>query len=579
MKNFKKIASAIAALSLAACVAVPMSATVFTASAADTTITITTGDAANHTYGAWQIFKAGEKGSVTKETGGSYVITDVQWGDGIDGNKINAVLEKIKGIDGTASDKPFADVASAADVAKVLGKYTVDDNKVAQAFADIIVGALTSEATATSTASLKTATITIGDGKEGYYLVQDTVAISGEGAKTRYILQVAGGENLTPEAKSSIPSVTKKVKENTEVDDYTYTYGSDETSVTETDYNDVADYNIGDKVPFRIYGTLPDKYDEYTTYFYEFNDTLDSQFTAPVQTDIKVYLNTVDGGKEITSNFTVSVDGNSIKVTCNNLKEIKDVDKDSVIIVDYSATLSSNATIGLDGQMNAVDLTYSNNPNYKGDGGSETDEHGKTPEDKVIVFTYEIDSTKVADNEETGAALKDAEFKLYRKTGDSGATLEYAKFEESTTGEYTFNGWTTEDSASVMKSADATGKFNMKGLDDGTYYIVETKAPSGYNKLNDPITVVINATTANRQTWDDFEPISALTGFTGSYAGKSDGSANATNGTVSGKVVNEKGATLPSTGGIGTTLFYLGGGALVAVAGVMLITKKRMTKE
>ena len=222
----------------------------------------------------------------------------------------------------------------------------------------------------------------------------------------------------------------------------------------------------------------------------------------------------------------------------------------------------------MSGQENAVKLEYSNDSYWDGSGTPTT---SKTPEDKVIVFTYELDVTK--QDSVTDKKLKDAEFNL------KNAADKYAKVDEN--GYVT--GWVdTVAEASVLKS-DANGLFKVIGLDDGTYTLTETKAPTGYNLLNAPVTLKLDATTANGQNWDVFDATKALTDLTltvdtgAAQPAKTPGEGDSFGkyGVVETTVLNTSGSSLPSTGGIGTTIFYVAGGVLVVGAGVLLITKKR----
>ena len=180
-----------------------------------------------------------------------------------------------------------------------------------------------------------------------------------------------------------------------------------------------------------------------------------------------------------------------------DLTSVEGVTADKYIIVEYTATLNKDAEIGLPGNPNKVYLEFSNNPNSGGEGDT-----GKTPEDKVIVFTYELDVTKV-DGEDADTKLKDAEFKLYDENG---------KYAHCDAGKVT--GWAdTEEGGSTLKS-DENGLFKVIGLDDGTYWLKETKAPDGYNLITDPIKIEIKATTVNDQDWTAMEgPADALVGL------------------------------------------------------------------
>lgn len=615
MKHSKKFAAMMAALALTACSIAPMFSFAAGEEATKYTITVGTtaangysGDKAEHTYEAYQIFKGtveiGEDGEPTGKLEG------IEWGSSITETGIYAELAKITINDENPfTDEDGNDLTSAAEVAAVLGS-AIDDSALAKAFADAIGANLTGTG------------VEIKDDAEfegGYYLIQDkngSPVIDDsdvvEGAKTRYILKVVG--NITINPKSGVPSVEKKVVENVKTvkENDKYSQGAYKP---DSDYlNDVADYCISDTVPFELIGTLPDAYADYDTYFYQFTDTLGSQFNDP--TDIEVVaVNEGEEEADITSSFTKSAitaneDGAKVfTLTCDNLKGINGVtiNKDTVIVVRYNAVLNENAVIGLPGQENKVDLTYSRNPNHKGNGGTTPegpDDHGKTPEDKVIVFTYELDVTKYLDqqNDAHKAKAGDAGFKLFRSIVKEGETTPTEQV--ATLANNKITGWidiTDENKEDAQKDNSEVGtqietvsggEFNFIGLDDGTYTLVETRVPKGYNPMED-LVLTIDAETANNQSWVG-GPEDALTALKLSH-GSGDNkelkydankltedteNAKADNlGIVRDEIINKSGSTLPSTGGIGTTIFYLGGGAMVAVAGVFLITKKRMGKR
>ncbi|MCF2653346.1 SpaA isopeptide-forming pilin-related protein, partial [Anaeromassilibacillus senegalensis] len=192
---------------------------------------------------------------------------------------------------------------------------------------------------------------------------------------------------------------------------------------------------------------------------------------------------------------------------------------------------------------------------------------GNTPEDKVIVFTYELDTTKV-DGQNNTEKLEGAEFKLHNADNKWAIVNNDGKV----------TGWAdTEEGGSTLTS-DANGLFKVIGLDDGTYYLKETKAPTGYNLLSSEITVVITATTTNGQTWTDGQASSALTNLAVTADGTA-GTGNAGTGIAGITVANNKGSTLPETGSVGTTIFYIAGGVLAVAAAILLVTKKRMSKQ
>lgn len=572
MKNTKRArraAAFAAAVVMAACAAIPMGSSFSASAAGNNSITIdgfnTTenNDNGTHTYEAYQVF-AGQY------AGGA--LGNITWGSGVDGDAIVADLANATGdlaaFKGLDSAKAIAEELSNAtdeELANALGK-----DSVAKAFAALVGKHL--KATSGTYAGGK-----IDNLEDGYYLVQDAsnspsdvTGANNNGAKTRFILKVAGGGNVTVTAKSSAPSVIKKVKE----DDKAVTGAVKVGSYTaDAQYNDVADYCIGENVPFELISTMPSTYNDYTSYFYQFTDTLASNFTLNADS-IAVKVVNADGETALTAttDYTVGAQDESGKftITINDTKKIASITKDSTIVVDYTAQLNSGAVIGLDGQENKVDLTYSNNPNYTGDGASTPNEDkGKTPEDKVIVFTYELDVTKYLGDEHTKANAEDgtkAGFKL-KNAADKWATVD---------ANMKITGWVDDVTTATEVTTDATGIFKFIGLDDGTYTLRETTTPTGYNTMAD-LALTIGATTANNQTWTGTAN-DALTAIKLTM-NNTDTAGDVKTGAVSGSIINQKGSSLPSTGGIGTTMFYVGGGVLVAGAGVILITKKRAKKD
>lgn len=579
MKKTRRFASLATAAILAACAVVPATMSALPVSAADNNaITITDEDGATHAYEAYQIFTGNYSGNV---------LNDIQWGSGVDGD---AVLTELKTtaafeVDG---NNLFKDCAKAEDVADVLGSTTgenkrvfADDEVLAKAFAKVVGNHLTAIKSGTGSANGVTGL------SDGYYLVQDSAAPTNNGgnnsgAMTRYIVKVVGGgETVELTAKHSAPSVIKKVQENTKAVTATgQAFAGNANYAVGEKYNDVADYNMGDSVSFKLYGTLPDTYDDYDHYFYQFTDTLATGLTLNVNggTDTGA-LDAGDftvkiGDTAVTSGYTVAASGNGFTLTFEDLKNSNaTATKSSVITVEYTATLNQDAVVGRDGNENAVKLTYSNNPNSTK--GGKNDTKGETPEDKVVVFTYALDVTKYLGSKDKTANATEgtqAGFKLYNADKSKVAILDESNNK--------ITGWVTaSEGAGTEVKTTVDGKFGFIGLDDGVYTLVETTVPAGYNKMADQ-TVVISATTKNDQAWTG-KASDALTALTlkHSTAENADVVYSATAddkyGTVKDEIINKAGSSLPSTGGIGTTIFYVAGGVLVVGAGVLLITKKR----
>lgn len=551
MRKVKKLLG----LLLAAVMVLAMGVPTFAASG-EYTITINNA-LAGHTYQAYQVF-AGDL-SENEET-----LSNVTWGDGVDGT---AILTALKGTEEETT--AYENCTTAADVAKVLETYGENSSEM-KAFADIVGQHLTETTSGTLSAyNGENQSYTISGLAAGYYLVKDKDdTVSGADAYTDFILKVVKNTEATP--KSDVPTVEKKVQED---DKYNQDggYGNG--------YNDVADWNIGDAVPFKLIGTLPTNFADYDTYQYIFHDTLSAGLDLN-EGSIKVYYASNKAGTDKTEipseKYTVNVPGTeeadqcSFEVAFADLTSVEGVTAEKYIIVEYTATLKKDAEIGLPGNPNKVYLEFSNNPNSGGEGDT-----GETPEDKVIVFTYELDVTKVdgGDGENAGKKLKDAEFKLYDANGKYVIVDDEGKV----------TGWAdNEEDGSTLKSGE-DGLFKVIGLDDGTYWLKETKAPDGYNLITDPIKIEIKATTVNDQEWTAMEdPSDALTALeikvtVGSTT--TSGNGDTESGIVATDIENNKGATLPETGGMGTTIFYVLGAILVLGAGVLLIARRRTDSE
>ncbi|WP_173552320.1 SpaH/EbpB family LPXTG-anchored major pilin [Bifidobacterium merycicum] len=513
-----KVFKSLVAVAATAAMAVAGFAGAASATAAESYTLTVNNTETGHTYEAYQVFK----GRLDSGT-----LSDIEWGEDVDGAALSAAKYGNK---------------AAKDIAKEL-KNATD----AEAFANNVAGGNGAKSyLKTATHSVKGETSqskAITGLSAGYYLLKDTIDSSTAAqpaAYTKFILKVVGNVDVTP--KTDTPSVEKKVQENSNkyVTDGGYGAG----------YNDVADYNIGDAVPFKLIGTVPNM-DRYDTYKYTFNDTASNGLTLPSKNGVKVYVADDKAGTnkaDITSSAAITVEDQNLTVAFTDLKTVKGVIAGKYIIVEYSATLNGNAVIGLPGNENAVKLTFSNNPNQSGQGGSNP--QGETPEDKVIVFTYQLNGTKV-DATDKNKTLKDAEFKLQRQSDNKWAQI--------TDGKVT--AWGDEGNATVVKSDD-NGNFSVAGLDDGTYNVKETKAPAGYDLPADPFVVTLTAQTKNNQEWDG-TPANAL--------------INPTNGQFNETFVNNAGSSLPSTGGMGTTILYAAGAAIVLVAafGIAFAVRRR----
>lgn len=568
MTKTKRIASTAAAAVLAlSMVTAASSFAAFATPANNVAITITNTDG-KHTYQAYQLFS----GDVSDGK-----LTNIQWGSGVSDSA--ALLEALKAYVPTgSSSSPFADCTDANSVANVLRNFE-DDSDDVKAVAKIF-GKYLSNDCVEATVAADATSCELNVGEEGYWLVKDkddSLNDTENTAYTSYILKVLGSTSLAP--KSALPTVEKKVEE----DEHIVNTNAVNTAIYGAKYNDVADYSIGEAFSFALKGTMPANIGSYTSYKYAFHDTLSKGFTiSPMEVTVAI-MNPKTGEGETgydtttlnegfkTSRITNDDGTTSIDVSFDDILGLEGitVNKDTIVLVRYTAWLDSDAVVGLDGNENEVYLTYSNNPNWDGTPGSDDDDEGKTPKDKVVVFTYEFDGTKVDSVVDT-KKLKDAEFKLYYT--DENSKNHYVQLDADNK----VTGWTTNASdATVIKSAE-DGTFKIIGLDNGTYYLQETKAPDGYNLPSKPFTLVITSTTVNNQAWNDFDASKALTALSLSVDGAAAQAGNTTTGVVAANITNTSGSKLPSTGGIGTKIFYVGGGAVVLASGVLLVTKKRM---
>lgn len=559
MKNTKKtrrVAAFAAAVMMAACVAVPMSS--FSASAEGTgSITITDGSGATKSsLAAFQIFTA-------QVTGDSFVVNG--WGSGIDVTALNAKIQSSTLLANDFTGVTIADgAASAQKVADVVAGFTGANSAKATEFARIAAQCKKGDGTAAEGN-------TISGLDTGYYIVVDTTAASNGNYEsfTLGMLTVVTGADTPATVKRNFPTFDKQIGDINDSTDTAETYT----------YNEAADHDMGDAVPFKLKATVPSNIDQYDTYKMIFHDDLQANVFAFNDDSVKVnyYSSSTATAIDVTNSFALGTtptsntthfpsdshtDGTEdFTLTCNDIKGISaitgGVAAGGYFEVEYTATLTTSANMGATGNWNGAYLEYSNNPNVSGSG--DTNNTGDSPTDYVVAFTYQT----VVEKQDgiTNAPLAGATFKLEKKLND-GTTKEIS-----------------------VVTADSGTTFVFNGLDDGNYVLTET-APTGYNPVA-PIEFTINASETQTDGSEALASLSASSTGTAAFAtGKvyvindnKSSDSGADNGSVKTTVLNYKGASLPSTGGIGTTLFYVGGGVLVAGAGVLLITKKRAKKD
>ena len=556
-----------------------------------------TGAEDGHTFEAYRIFD----GAVDTEG----KLSDITWAEGVNTTDIAAALANA-GLTVPAGEN----LSIAADVAQALSRQS-DDNEVMKKVADVFYAR---RGTATGSASKKTeGNYVISGQKAGYYLVTDSYTNTpGAGAATlsRNVLAVVG--DVTAKVKNDKPTLEKKV-----------------LTPARADANSAG---IGDTVAFQITGKVPN-YAGYDKYFYVINDTLSTGLTFDGAQNVVVKV----GETILTENTDYVVytaqtnpkasEGHTFEVA---FKRIKDYPVDTPITVTYSATVNENAVIGGTGNANETDVTYSNNPNdsSKGNPGENPKPGTDTPtgtsgKDKTVTYVAELDLTKYKDSVADANKLKGATFTLtgtsdvVRGKGEDIFTVDtnvdtngaYWKLKdgtytttaphgditddkdnvkvksnydayESTTIKYALQHVTSYESVQeeifMWGSSDEDGKIYFKGLGAGTYTLTEVVTPDGYNTAA-PITFTIKIEVPGAITTGQENATYSVESITPEGTGITLKDGSATTGIYETNVIDKSGSTLPSTGGMGTTLFYVLGGVLLAAAVILLITRKRMS--
>lgn len=416
----------------------------------------------------------------------------------------------------------------------------------------------------------------------GYYVTDEVTTVSGTHSAASLIMVNTANPNATIQIKSDYPNLVKKIDE-------------DDNNVG---WNDVADYEIGQTVPYK-YETAVPNINGYHTYYFAFHDVMDKALTfdkdsvsVTIKNDKKTYKLSSDEYSVLENE-----DGETFKIVVNDLKAIVDREFDELnalgeneygqkITVKYNAQLNDQAALdtGRPGYENKVRLEYSNNPDSDGTG-----DHGYTPWDTVVAFTYKINGLKINNHNKL---LKNAKFRLY---SDEACTKEvyvkeyngaYNVINRDALGGTDHEGGTEPENAVEMVS-DKKGEFKIYGLDQGTYYLKETDSPAGYRELLDPIRIVIKPTfTTDRDTYVEGEGATnkilqklEATAYVkefqeGAYhESTTDLKTNVDEGAVNITVVNKVGTKLPITGS-SLTLICLGVGVVTVIG-----ASKKMKKE
>ena len=532
-KVIKKLLAALLAVAMVCAMAVP--------AFADNTENIRD----HHSFEAFQIFK----GDVTGNDINDFKISNVQWGKNI--TQHEDFLKELK--QAPIIGELFSDATTPQEAVAVISQWsTSDDDSIA--FARFVCNYLYSGAVDRGT-SISTSgdVVEIPEDGAGYYLVVDTTDFStGDSyhACNSFLLKVSKGKfNLPIKPKAEKPTVEKEVHDN------------DISSAGNNDgWGSSADHAINEKFQFRLIAKLPKSSDRAYDYYHEyavlFNDTLSKGITY--DTLDSVVINSNDHTYDITGDSSkYEVDESHLKNDNSFVVSIPDVktcvedpefnlNNGATITVTYTAHLNETAYVNTASSdtknNNSVYLQYSNNPINTS--------VGQTPESKVCVYTYQLNNTKYHDDDTPGHELAGAGFRLY---SDADCKNEVELYQD---GEFYYPIKNATGKEAVEMKSAANGQFNVKGLDAGTYYLKETTPPKDYNACADK-KIVISATHTE-------------------YNVNLSGESNLNN-----KIINKKagGITLPSTGGIGTTIFYVVGGGLMVAAIVLLVTKKRMENK
>lgn len=523
----KKLVARFMAVLMAMTMILSMSMTAFAAEAPKGTLTVNN-TVAGKTLDLYQIFTATKSGENVAYTLNSayegFFKTKVENGPSLSGEALSeAAYNYVKTQVGT-------DGSNGAAFAKDIMGW-------------ILGNATTVEATHTTATTTDTTTV-INNLDYGYYVVYplgatDTSTAPGNGTvKSVASLVSVTGTDATVNMKSNYPTVVKKV--NDKIAD---------------------DVNIGDTVTYTLTSKVPDM-TGYTSYVFNFKDTLSTGLTFKEITSV-----TVGSGENVQNvtagtgdnTYTLTHDGQNITITMNNFLASNANKAGQEIKVTYTATLNKDAVTGFDANKNSATVEYSNKPG--------TDNKGKSEPSIVDVHTFNFTIFKYYLKDAAKTGLANAEFELYKANGEVAG--DKVNIKKVTDGEYRVA--TSEEAAAEGFKSDVivsgnNGKVFVKGLDAGIYYLRETKAPEGYNKLLSDIKVEIKA------NYD--ETTGKLTSYKVDYTynGTTTQGTAITNKTDSPEVAveNKTGAQLPSTGSKGALMITLAG---IVLFGVLTASK------
>ena len=406
---------------------------------------------------------------------------------------------------------------------------------------------------------------------QGYWLIADVTNYNGvqDDGNSVVIVDTVGVKDIEVKVKKSFPTVEKKVAETNDSALYNDTFSTND----EPQWQDAADYDVNDDIKFKVTGTLADNLSSYNSYYYGFHDLMTKM--TYVDNSAKVYID----GKDYTDKFTVEWNASEKKLdvyiddimSIKNTKGKQAVTINSKVVLTYSAVLDENAVTGAKGNPNTVYLEYANDP-YN---SSST---GKTAPDTVVVFTYKIIVNKVIGKETQDEAENPDNVDTIDEVETSDDMTPYGKllngagftlFKMDHTGEYN----------PVGEEKRGGAVFEFYGIDAGTYKLVETRVPDGFNKAEDIDFVVVSV-------YDVESDYSVLRDLyvkdmnnknitVSENVKKGIFIPNLSDGSLSVYVKNYSGTKMPSTGGTGTVLIYTLGVAIFTISFKMLADKLR----
>lgn len=537
MKKAKKFLSVLIAIVLTLSITIPAIAAETTTAIPQTYSITIQNTAPGHTYEAYQIFSGDLHGKV---------LSNVEWANGQTTHNV--------GDDATEAAAALKTEADAEALAKSLTLGTAAGSTSEQVDNKYVISNLA----------------------PGYYIIKDkdnSLTDNKNDAYTDFIVKVVADTTATP--KSALPTIDKLVQDEESDPDTTSTGGG---------WGETADHDIFESFKYKITAAIPadNNLDSYSSYKVIFHDTMSDGITFESIESVKVTAangTVTDIVKKDAANpngyecnATPNQPGDQFQLTIADLLKVIDNIKGASVEVIYNAHLNENAQLGAEGQnLNTALLEYSNNPNNAAN-------TGKTTEDTVWVFTFTMDNTKV--DGATKSPLAGAGFRLYKEvtkineeTGEPVINQETGKPETIEveipliydTAKSAYRPVKEGETGEEMFSAENTGKFDIIGVDAGEYILKETTTPGGYNKCKDA-KIKIEAVHSD----NPMDPNKANCTVTKSI-----------NGVFANNFVieNNKGSVLPETGGMGTVIFYVVGGVLVAGAVIVLITRKRMAAE